>query len=43
MCGAAADAARKAVTAGFQNVSVMPAGIKGWSEAKQPVDAKVSS
>jgi rhodanese-related sulfurtransferase len=38
MCGAAADAARKAVAAGYSNVSVLASGIRGWAEAGQPVD-----
>ena len=37
-CGAAADAARKAVAAGYRDVWVMAPGIKGWAEAGQPVD-----
>jgi rhodanese-related sulfurtransferase len=38
MCGAAADAARKAVAAGWQNVWVMPDGIRGWTEAGLAVE-----
>lgn len=37
-CGAAADAARKAVAAGYRDVWVMAPGIAGWTEAGQPVD-----
>ena len=37
MCGAAAEAARKAVTAGYRQVWVMPEGIRGWARAGQPV------
>ncbi len=33
MCGAAGDAARKAVAAGYRNVWVMAAGIKGWADS----------
>jgi rhodanese-related sulfurtransferase len=36
-CSAAADAARRAVAAGYEDVSVMPDGIKGWVEARLPV------
>jgi rhodanese-related sulfurtransferase len=36
-CGAAADAARKAVAAGHLDVYVLPAGIKGWVAAGRPV------
>ena len=36
-CGAAVDAARKAVAAGFSNVSVLPDGITGWADAGHPV------
>lgn len=38
MCGAAADAARRAVAAGHTDVVVMPAGIKGWTAAGKPVE-----
>lgn len=38
-CGAAADAARKAVAAGYRDVWVMDPGIVGWAEAGQPVEA----
>ena len=36
-CGAAGDAARKAVVSGYRDVWVMAPGIKGWVEAGQPV------
>jgi rhodanese-related sulfurtransferase len=35
-CGAAEAAAGRAVEAGYQLVSVLPDGIKGWSEAGMP-------
>ena len=41
MCGAAGDAARKAVAAGHRDVWVLAPGIKGWAAAGQPVDAFV--
>ena len=41
MCGAAGDAARKAVVAGHRDVWVLAPGIKGWADAGQPVDAFV--
>ena len=37
-CSAAADAARRAITAGHRDVVVLSAGIKGWIEAGEPVD-----
>ena len=37
-CGAAADAARKAIAAGYRDVWVMAPGIEGWKQAGQPVD-----
>jgi len=43
MCGAAADAARRAVDAGRTDVAVMPAGIEGWSDAGEPVERKAAS
>lgn len=43
MCGAAADAARRAVDAGHTDVAVMPAGIKGWNSAGELVDRTASS
>jgi rhodanese-related sulfurtransferase len=43
MCGAAADAARRAVAAGHSDVAVMPPGIKGWAGAGKPVEQRVSS
>jgi rhodanese-related sulfurtransferase len=30
------QAARRAVDAGYTDVSIMPDGIKGWNEAGQP-------
>jgi rhodanese-related sulfurtransferase len=38
MCGAAADAARRAIAGGYLNVSVLAPGIRGWRAAGQPVD-----
>ena len=43
MCGAAADAARRAIAGGRTNVAVMPAGIKGWTGAGEPVERRASS
>ena len=37
MCSAAPKAAKRAVGAGYTQVSVLEAGIKGWVEAGQPV------
>ncbi len=37
-CGAAVDAARKAIAAGHRDVLVLSAGIKGWIAAGEPVD-----
>ena len=37
-CGAAAEAARKAVGAGYRDVWVMAPGITGWAEAGHPVE-----
>jgi rhodanese-related sulfurtransferase len=31
-------AARRAVTAGYQNVFIMPAGIAGWEKAGKKVE-----
>jgi rhodanese-related sulfurtransferase len=36
-CGAAETAADRAVRAGYTLVHVLPAGIKGWTEAGMPV------
>ena len=36
-CGAAADAARRAIAAGYRNVWVLEAGITGWADAGQPL------
>ena len=35
-CGASHTAAKRAAEAGYTNVAVMPAGIKGWKKAGQP-------
>ena len=35
-CGASHQAARKALEAGYTDVSVMPEGIVGWKQAGQP-------
>ena len=37
-CSAAPRAAERAQSAGFQQVYVMPEGIKGWVKAGKPVD-----
>jgi rhodanese-related sulfurtransferase len=37
-CGAAVEAARKAVAAGYADVAVLPDGIKGWSDSGRPVE-----
>ncbi len=37
-CSAGAAAARRAVAAGYTDVHVLPAGIKGWVAASQPVE-----
>jgi len=36
-CGAAGDAARKAIAAGYRDVWVMAPGIQGWKQAGKPV------
>jgi rhodanese-related sulfurtransferase len=36
-CGAAGDAARKAVASGYRDVWVMAPGITGWADAGQPI------
>lgn len=36
-CGAAVEAARRALAAGHRNVAVLPDGITGWSESGRPV------
>ena len=36
-CGAAADAARRALAAGYRDVWVLESGISGWAEAGRPV------
>lgn len=38
MCGAAAEAARVALAAGYRDVRVLEPGIRGWLAAGQPVD-----
>ncbi len=43
MCGAAGDAARKAVAAGHRDVWVLAPGIKGWADSGRPVDAFLRS
>ncbi|HYV48941.1 MAG TPA: rhodanese-like domain-containing protein [Myxococcaceae bacterium] len=35
-CGASHMAAKRASEAGYTNVAVLPAGIKGWKDAGQP-------
>lgn len=42
MCGAAADAARRAVAWGWQDVWVMTDGIRGWTRAGLPVERPVT-
>jgi rhodanese-related sulfurtransferase len=37
MCSASHQAAEKAASAGYTDVSVLPDGIKGWKDAGQPV------
>lgn len=37
-CGAAEGAAKRALSAGYSAVSVMPDGIKGWREAGLPTE-----
>jgi rhodanese-related sulfurtransferase len=37
LCSSAPTAARKAVAEGYTDVSVLPAGIKGWVDAGHPV------
>jgi rhodanese-related sulfurtransferase len=38
-CGAAADAARKALAAGYRDVWVMEPGVRGWNEAGEPIES----
>lgn len=38
LCRKAPNAAKRAIKMGFENVRVMPAGIKGWVRAGLPVD-----
>jgi rhodanese-related sulfurtransferase len=42
-CGAAGDAARRAIAAGYRDVWVLAPGITGWSDAGHPVDAPASA
>jgi rhodanese-related sulfurtransferase len=42
MCGAAVEAARKAVAEGWRNVWVMPDGIRGWTEAGLTVERRAA-
>lgn len=37
-CGASHTAAEKAIVAGYRDVRVLPAGIKGWAEAGKAVE-----
>lgn len=37
-CGAAEGAAKRALSAGYSTVSVLPEGIKGWREAGLPTE-----
>jgi rhodanese-related sulfurtransferase len=41
-CRKAPNAARRASSLGYRNVRVMSAGIKGWLEAKLPVESGMS-
>lgn len=41
-CGAAADAARRAIVDGHRDVHVLSAGIQGWIDAGRPVEAPPS-
>ena len=43
MCGAAAEAANKAIAAGYKQVSIMPDGIEGWVGAEHPVERAAAS
>lgn len=38
-CGAARYAALRATRLGYENVFIMPAGIRGWIYARMPVEA----
>lgn len=42
-CSSAPNAARKAMDVGYTDVHVLPVGIKGWVEAKQPVEEYASA
>lgn len=43
MCSASHAAARRAVGAGYQDVTVLPAGIKGWRDAGKATDKSPQS
>ncbi|MCB9654692.1 MAG: rhodanese-like domain-containing protein [Deltaproteobacteria bacterium] len=38
-CGASKVAAKRAMTAGYTNVAILPAGIQGWKKAGMKTDA----
>jgi rhodanese-related sulfurtransferase len=42
-CGAAADAARRAVAAGYRDVWVLEDGITGWADAGAPIAAHTAT
>ena len=42
-CSSAAEAARKAIAAGYTDVTIMPDGIQGWLGAEQPVTRPTAS
>lgn len=42
-CGASHSAAERALTAGYSDVNVMPAGIAGWKQAGQATEASPRS
>lgn len=37
-CGASHESAERALAAGYEDVAILPAGIKGWKEAGQPTE-----
>lgn len=39
LCRKAPNAAKRAIRMGYENVRVMPAGIKGWLKAGMPVES----
>lgn len=41
-CGAAADAARRAIASGYRDVWVLESGITGWADAGRPVAAPLA-